>query len=299
MRRHFQNSDTILSFSRCDSRPVKDGNVAKCLLTLAVEVADIMRDAAAQGEKPFDRVFLVLEAVVSAAQPTTVSEVAAKVSLPTPTVHRLVTQLVERGFLRKELGSKRVLAGPRLVEMGAEIVGSAMRADTTHIVLRSLASELGEHCQIGIVDEGEILYVDTARGAQGAGAGLSIEFQPGRRAPLHCTSIGKLYLASLPDAELRALIADTKLRTYTANTLVDKAKLLKCAREVRATGWAWNNEEYVVGIVGCAVPIVGRHGRLIAGLGLSAPSARVDLGKLKQFIPRLKSAASRISKSLA
>ena len=239
---------------------------------------------------------LILEAVVSAGEAPTTSEIAARLSLPTPTVHRLVLQLVDRGLLRRELGSKRVLPGARLVEFGAGIASAAMRPDQIHVILCNLALELGEHCQVEIASDGEVLYLDTARGTKVGG--LIIKFERGHRAPLHCTSIGKLYLGSLSDSDLKSWVEGTTLRAYTRNTIVDNAKLTKVVRDIRENGWAWNNEEYVVGVVGCAVPIASNQGKLMAGLGLSAPSVRVEVGNVKELIPRLKKVAARIAASL-
>lgn len=244
-------------------------------------------------DKPFDRVFRVLESVLGASDAQTVSEIAEEVGFPTPTVHRLAGQLADRGLLRREVGSKRLMAGPKLINLGATIIGGAMRCDPAHSILRSLASEVEEHCQIGVVEEGEVLYVDVARAAQAGG--LNIEFNAGRKGPLHCTSIGKLYLASLTDDELKGWLRETKLTSYSKDTITDRTKLFDRIREVRSKGWAWSIEEYVVGIVGCAVPILSRGGKLVAGLGLSAPRARLDYEGLQKLLPKLKTAANKIA----
>jgi IclR family acetate operon transcriptional repressor len=254
-----------------------------------------MSTISSSGDQPLDRALLVLETVLAAGEPTTISEIAERIGLPTPTVHRLVAQLNSRGMLKRAIGSKRVLPGPRLVALGASILEAAMLADRPHTILMRLAMEVGEHCQIGIVAEGEVLYVDTARVDQPSG----LHFQPGRHAPLHCTSIGKLFLASLPDAQLKSWMDGAHFHAYTPNTILDQIRLRAAIREIRTSGWAWNNEEYVTGVVGCAVPIQTSRGSFLAGLGLAGPTARLSFDKLKKLIPRLSTAAQDIANALA
>jgi DNA-binding IclR family transcriptional regulator len=246
-------------------------------------------------QKPFDRAILVLEDVISTSESPTISGIAARLSLPMTTVHRLVRQLEDRGLLRRQLNSSRLLPGTRLVNLGVGVLGAGLRADQTRTILRELAAELGEHCQIGIVVDGEVLYVETARASIDRVDGLNIEFQPGRRAPLHCTSIGKLYLASLSEQDLKGLIASGRLRAFTVNTIVDQTKLLRALRKIRRDGWAWNDQEYVLGVVGCAVPIHNAKDELIAALGMSAPAARMGAKELPRLVPRLRKAAAMIA----
>jgi IclR family transcriptional regulator, acetate operon repressor len=244
-------------------------------------------------EQPLDRIFLLMEAVARAGKPTTITEIAAQIGLPPPTVHRLVAQLVSRDLLKRALDSKRVLVGPRLVDFGARVLKGAMLADQSHLILSNLANELGEHCQVGIVAEGAVLYVDTAR----ADRALGLQFQPGRRAPLHCTSMGKLFLASLPETSFEEWLSGSLLKSYTGNTITDRKLLRREIAAIRLRGWASNREEYVPGVSGCAVPLPG-GGSFVAGLGTSAPSVRLDSAKMKELVPRLSSAAEAIAQAL-
>lgn len=244
-------------------------------------------------DQPLDRAFAILESIVAAKRPLSVTDLATILELPGPTVHRLVTQLLERDLLKRELDTKRVLAGPRLVEFGAGVLEVAVLADRPHTILLSVANRLGEHCQLGIVAEGEVLYVDTAR----ADRVIGLQFQPGRRAPLHCTSIGKLYLASLPLAQFDAWLATAPLLATTSHTVTDPAVLASEIGEVRGRGWSASHEEYVEGVSGCAVP-VRREGRFIAGLGLAGPTIRLQPDRMTEILPRLKEAADAIAASL-
>ncbi len=248
-----------------------------------------MNDQLDGRDQPLDRTFAVLEAVVAARRPLSVSELSTVLELPAATVHRLVAQLLDRDLLKRELNTKRVLAGPRLIEFGRSILEAGVIADRPHTILLNLATRVGEHCQIGIVSEGEVLYVDTARADRATG----LQFLPGRRAPLHCTSIGKLHLASLSPHDFECWLALASLRPLTDRTLVDPAALRAEIETVRERGWAESHEEYVDGVSGCAVPI-RRNGRFVAGLGIAAPAIRLDADRMQEYLPHLLKASKAI-----
>ena len=244
-------------------------------------------------DQPLDRVIAVLGAVASAKSPKSVTEIAADLGLPGPTVHRQLAQLLERELLKREIHTKRVLVGPRLVELGASILEAAILADHPHRILVSLANRLGEHCHIGIIVDDEVLYADTAR----VDRAIGLQFQPGRRAPLHCTSTGKLYLASLPPRELASWISNSALPSFTPQTVVDGLKLSAEIEIVRQRGSAESHGEFVEGVSGCAVPI-RRNGRFIAGLGVSGPSLRLNPARIQEILPHLMEASRAIADAL-
>lgn len=246
-------------------------------------------------DQPLDRAFAVLNGVADAARPVSVTEIAADCGLPVPTVHRLVGQLERRGLLARALGSKRVVVGPALVRLGTASLEAALRVDRPHQVLVALAERLGEHCQIGRRVDNAIVYLDSARAPRSDG----LYFEHGGRAPLHCTSIGKLFLADMSDADLDAWLTHHTLDRMTNTTLVAAGPLKALVKRVRRENWAVSNQEFIVGVVGCAVPIRHGDGRLIAGLGISAPSARVPFDQLGSFRRLMEASATEIALSLA
>ncbi len=250
-------------------------------------------DRSAASDQPLDRAILLLGTLAAEARPLSVTELASLCGYPVPTVHRLVAQLEARRLLKRALGSKKVLVGPALVRLGAAAADAAVRSDRVHQILVKLAGDLGEPCHIGLRSDDEIVYVDSARTKRSSG----LQFEQGRRAPMHCTSIGKIFLADLTDEELERWLAHAALPKLAPATIVAKQKLRSVIREVRKGGWAASNEEFAPGVVGCAVPVRLDNGKLLAGLGVSVPSARTSFSKLKSFVPVLRNAADQIAAS--
>jgi DNA-binding IclR family transcriptional regulator len=247
------------------------------------------------GDQPLDRALAVLQAVADAPRPASITELALDCGLPVPTVHRLVGRLEKRNMIGRPPGSKRVVVGPALVRLGLASLEAAIRGDRPHQVLVALANRIGEHCQLGRRFDDAIVYMDSARAARSEG----LYFESGRRAPMYCTSIGKLFLAEMSDADLDWWLAHAALERMTPTTIVAPGSLRAVVRRVRREGWAATDGELIAGVVGCAVPIRDAAGRLVAGLGISAPSARVTSAQVQNFRPLMDAAATEIALSLA
>lgn len=241
--------------------------------------------------QPLDRMLALLEAVAAAARPMSMTEIAQVCQLPVPTVHRLVAQAELRGLVKRMLGTKKLMVGFRLLNLGFAAVEASLRSDHPHQVLTAFAEQLGEHSQLGVRLDNSVVYVDTVKASRSQG----LHFEPGRRSPLYCTSIGKLFLADLPPEEFDWWLRHADLAPITGNTIVDREQLQKAIKAVRKSGWATSNEELAVGVVGCAVPVRDKTGRLVAGLGISVPKARVAHGQLAEFRPAMETASREIT----
>lgn len=243
---------------------------------------------------PLDRAFAVLTFIAEQRKAVSAAEVAEALSLPLPTAHRLLGNLEERALVQKALGTKRYMVGNRLVLLAGKVIGSTFRTARRHAVLTTVAGEIGEQCEIGIVRDNEVVYVDSVRVRPPQG----LQFDPGSGAPLHCTSTGKIYMSRLPLRAREKLVRSLPLTAHTDNTVTDAAGLLGVLEQTRQRGWAKTNEEFVKGVVGCAVPIVAPGGDLIACLGISVPVARISFAALDDFIGPLQKAAALLSETI-
>ncbi|NIF51114.1 IclR family transcriptional regulator [Burkholderia sp. Ax-1724] len=246
-------------------------------------------------DQPIDRIFAVIGAIVRARRALSLAEIGAAAGLPAPTVHRMVGNLEERGLLKRAIGSKKlVLPGPKLIELSSQVLEAAVVADEPHAILERLAAQIQEHCQIGTIANGEVLYIDAVQVRRASG----LQLEQGRSAPLHCTSIGKLYLASLGDEALDAWLDAHPLVALAPNTITERDAFAAHIREVRKYGWAFSNEEYGQGVIGCAVVIPLSTQRDFLCIGMSGPSARVPFEQLPDLVEPLRTAAAQIAAAL-
>lgn len=243
---------------------------------------------------PLDRAIAILTFVAEQKKALSAAEIAAALALPLPTAHRLIGNLEDRGLIQKALGTKRYVVGSKLVTLSAKTIGAAFRTVRRQAVLSAVADRIGEQCEIGVVRDDTVVYVDSVRSKEHQG----LQFNPSASAPMHCTSTGKIYMSRLPAKTKNRLAHSLVLARYTPTTIVDPGELLASLEETRRRGWAKTNEEFVRGVVGCAVPIVSPAGDLIACLGVSVPVARVGFARLDTFIGPLQEAAALLSETI-
>ncbi|MFA6265274.1 MAG: IclR family transcriptional regulator [Pseudolabrys sp.] len=248
----------------------------------------------ARQDGPLDRVFSILEYVASQLKAVTAADIAKNLDLPLPTAHRLIGNLEARRFLQRAVGTKRYVVGNALVTLAGKTIGSAFRTARRHAVLQSVASEIGEQCEIGIVRDTVVAYVDSVR----ITAPQGLQFDPGNSAPLYCTSTGKIYMSTLPVKTREKLVRSLRMEKHTDRTITDPDRLLEVLIKTRSEGWARTNEEFVKGVVGCAVPITAPDGTLIACLGVSVPVARVSFEELERFREPLLRASQLLSETI-
>lgn len=248
-----------------------------------------------QADGPLMRAFAIIDFVAVQRRAVTIAEIAEGTGLPLPTAHRLVSGLEERGLLRRPPSSKRLEIGNRMLEISAKAIGAGFRNAGRHAILQDLARKLGEQCEIGIVRDDHVVYIDNIRPLTVAG----LQFDPGVQAPLHCSSTGKLFLSRKSVKPRERMVRALPLEPHTDHTIVDPDRLLADLALTRKRGWASTNQEFVLGVVGCAVPVFGLDKTLIAGLGISVPVARVSLAELEGFIPAMKETAARLGAAIA
>jgi DNA-binding IclR family transcriptional regulator len=238
----------------------------------------------------------VLEVVAERERPLSIAEIAATLDLPQPTAHRIVTALERLGFVGREPGRRRIVEGRRLVGLGLNVLRAGAGSGARHAILAALARKTGESCNLGVMAGINVVYVDRVESQWP----LGLRFEPGSEVPPHCTAIGKLLLSQLSEAALEARLANGALTRYTRTTITDVRRLKEELRRIRRRGYSTDNEEFMSGVVCIAVPVCGpRNGQVCAGLAISAAEARLTLAGVKRFLPDLRRAAARLSRTLA
>ena len=239
------------------------------------------------------RAIAVLEIVVRADRPISLTEVMADVDLPKPTVYRILTLLEHSGLLLREPDGKRYTVGPRLARFGTEILMNSSVRGSRHAILQRLVDEIGETCNFTMLDGSEVVYLDRVETAWP----LRMNLQPGSHVPLHCSASGKLFLAMLPRAQRAKLLDNLSLQRYTENTITNRGKLDQELERIRRDKTSTDNEEYLAGLVCVAVPVLSRDGKPCASVAVQAPVARMSMDKALAHVPALRRAAVALTQT--
>lgn len=195
------------------------------------------------------------------------------------------------GLVLREPTGKTYGVGHRLARFGLEIMtNNSVRAER-RVILRKVVDEIGETCNLGMINGDEIVYIDRVE----TDWSLKAELKPGSRVPLHCTSSGKLFLSQMPKAKRRRILESLSLKRYTDNTITDMNMLESQLERIAVTKVGLNNEEFQAGVIGVAVPVVDHKGRMIASVALQTPVARLSMSRAMECVPRLQQAAAAMA----
>ena len=240
---------------------------------------------------PTVKAVAILEAMATVRRPLGVTEVGVLLGLPKPTAHRIVRMLESEGLLQREPGSRRFVPGARLVRLGLGVVAASMLSAPRHAILEALSQKIGETCNFGVMADSHVVYLDRVESAWPFG----LRFERGSRVPLHCTSMGKLFLSLMPAKKCALLLRSMPLYRYTENTITDAARLEAELENIRSAGVSTDNQEFLAGVVCVAVPVRDTNKQPVAALAVSAPLARMTLQQGLQHVPLLKAAAEQLT----
>ncbi|WP_313103010.1 IclR family transcriptional regulator [Stutzerimonas nitrititolerans] len=235
------------------------------------------------------RVLEIIEAVAAAKDPLTPTALAEKLGIPKASAHRLVQTLESEGFLQFGLRGG-LLPGERLHATAVNILNSGRHKALRQAILRELSADIGETCGLSVPDGLDMLYFDRVQ----TNWPLQINLPIGSHTPLWCTASGKLYLASLPPEQLERVLPRLPIQQMARNTLTDLSALRDDLARVREEDMGTDSEEFIDGMVACAVPVRDAQGRLIACLFSHAPVIRCSMEQLLGFVPRMRAAAKEL-----
>ncbi len=237
-----------------------------------------------------ERMFTLLDILAAHEQPVSLKDIAEQAGLHPSTAHRILNDLTIGRFVeRPEAGSYRL--GMRLLELGNMVKGRLSVRDAALVPMRELHKIIQQPVNLSVRQGDEIVYVERAYSER---SGMQVVRAIGGRAPLHLTSVGKLFLAADDQQKLRAYATRTGLAGQTRNSLTQLPKLEAELAQSRLSGIARDNEELELGVRCMAAGIRDDHGKLIAGLSISAPADRLD----DSWLPKLKATAADISRAL-
>ena len=237
-----------------------------------------------------ERMFTLTDVLASREDSMSLKDISEKAGLHPSTAHRILNDLATGRFVdRTQPGSYRL--GMRLLELGNLVKGRLNVRDAAVVPMRELHKLTQQPVNLSVRQGDEIVYVERAFSER---SGMQVVRAIGGRAPLHLTSVGKLFLAADDPQRIQAYAARTGLHGSTKNSLTQLETLERELSKVRQYGQANDNEELELGVRCMAAGIYDDQKRLVAGLSISAPSERME----DSWLPKLKETARQISETL-
>ena len=237
-----------------------------------------------------ERAFGLLDLLASHQEPVTLKAISEQSGLHPSTAHRILNDLTIGRFVdRPEPGSYRL--GMRLLELGNLVKARLDVRDAAIGPMRELHKLTHQPVNLSMRQGDEIVYIERTYSER---SGMQVVRAVGGRAPLHLTSVGKLFLAHDDPSRVRAYAARTGLAGHTRNSITDLTRLERELSGVRQYASARDDEELEVGVRCMAAGIYDDQGKLVAGLSISAPADRLEEG----WLDRVKATAAQISAAL-
>jgi DNA-binding IclR family transcriptional regulator len=239
-----------------------------------------------------EKTFAVIELFASNNRGYTLSEVSRLLKLPISTASSLLYTMQACGYLYRDAKGQFYLSMQIVIQ--ASKVSSQLRPrEIAETELIKLTATTGLTSVLAIPDGNQLVWIEKIEGT----GHIQLAAQVGKRMNLHHTSTGKAILAHLPDEQVEAIIKSVGLPAQTPNTITSVTALRKELSLVRAQGYAIDNQETAIGIVGVAAPVFDHKAQLVGSVGVGGAVFEMDQN-LKPVIAVVKKCAKAVSEKL-
>jgi len=245
--------------------------------------------------KSLTKALRILDTVGRFQHGTTIAALSKELKMGKSTVHRLLATLREFDLIWFDPITSHYSLGSRILRWSDLLVQQNVLVRHGLPVLRDLVSVGRETANLAVLDGTDVLYVAQFETMER----LRLSEAVGTRNPAHCTALGKALLACMADNEFDQFYSKVDvLKSLTANTITDKARLKEHLQKVRNEGVAYDFEENVAGVVCLAAAVRNFTGKAIAAVSVSLPIQRLRGDSLMTLKEHLLGAVSRLSSEL-
>lgn len=242
--------------------------------------------------KSASRTLDIIEYIAKSAKPPNFTAILHQLGIPKSSLSLLLHELVASDYLDFDPDTRVYYPGLKLIQIGASCINNTNISREISLGIKKLSDEFGETTHAGILDGRHIVYIAKHHGS----CDVSVVATIGYRVPAHATAIGKVLLATLPAAELRARLGGVQLERYTDSTITDFAALAAELQRVATQGYAVDNQEIIPGGICVAAPIIDKANKTVAALSVSLAAARAYEGNmLAGVVARVRAMADHIS----
>ncbi len=217
-------------------------------------------------------------------------DVAQALQLPKATASRLCSNLEAQQWLSRDVTDRSFLPGPRLLRLSMAALKTDPRRELRHQILSELVTEIDETCNLTVLDGLKVRYLDRVE----THWPLRTQLEAGSHVPLHATASGKMYIAMMAPEKRATVLRHAQFARFTPRTLTQPEELEAAAQKIRVDGYSFEEDEFMLGLIGLAVPITDERGECRATMALHAPSARMKFEAALAVLPALRRAAERV-----
>jgi DNA-binding IclR family transcriptional regulator len=227
-----------------------------------------------------ERSMILLEKLAEEKNGIGITRLSEMVGLHKSTVHRLLGTLMSRGYVEKKIDSDKYKLGKKILFLASSILDSMDLRKIARPYLRKLANTTNEVVHLSILDGDEAVYVDKLE-SDYMNSSVRMNSQIGKRVPLYCTAVGKVLVAHLDDAAIRAIVKEESMIKLTEKTITNMDDFIEEINRVREKGYALDDVENEEGIRCIAVPIYDKDKKITASASVSGLTIILNGEKLE------------------
>lgn len=241
-----------------------------------------------------ERALDIINTIVAANRSLSVAELSQAMALAPSTIHRILQTLTVKNYVFQDPQTKRYDIGPEIVDISSALY---LRYDLVRRVrpyLQELVESTGETAHIAQLYGTTAMYLSQVEPF----SMVRMFTTPGSIAPLHCSDVGKIFLADLPAARVDEIVRKTGLPARTPHTITDKPRLQEELQRVRAQGFALDDEEREMGVRCLSVGVLNGAGKVIAAIGVAGPTNRLSRERVAEVSAAVVGMAQRCANEL-
>ena len=241
-----------------------------------------------------ERALDIINTIVAANRPLSIAELSQAMNLAPSTIHRILQTLTVKNYVFQDVQTKRYDIGPEIVDISSALY---LRYDLVRRVrpyLQELVELTGETAHIAQLYGTTAMYLSQVEPF----SMVRMFTTPGSIAPLHCSDVGKVFLADLPAARVDEIVRKTGLPARTPHTITSEATLLSELQHVQMQGYALDDEEREVGVRCLSAGILNGAGKVIAAIGVAGPTSRLSRERVAEVSAAVVGMAQRCADEL-
>lgn len=243
------------------------------------------------------RSFRILEELAVAPEGRTLTELVSELGLPLSATHRLLADLIEQGYVRKDERRGEFLLTMKMPSLGLRFLSAAGIADIAQPILEKLAAQCGELVRLAIVEDDQLIYVAKAQGAR---QGIVYDPEMGRPVTLSCSAAGIVWMSTKSDEEVMALVSKQGFGTpaeFGPRAPTTFKALLPMIALARGNKYATTRDMFLPAMSSMATPVLGAAGEVRAILIIAGPMSRLGEERMKDLAPIMQSTALELSEA--
>ena len=212
-----------------------------------------------------------------------ITEIASALKLQKATVYNILATFEKLGYVEQSRTNSKYHLSLRMLRFGYIVNAHLDYRTVFKPYMQKLATVCNEVGYLAVPYDREVLYLDSVSPR----TAVPDRLISGEHAPMHCTGLGKVLLAFMPEEERNATLS-LPMTKHTECTITDPAVMLSELIEIKARGYAVDNMEHEYGVTCVAVPIFGLSGEPVAAVSVSGPTPRFSAGRIEELAGILK-----------